>query len=48
VPLTISTIHTPATDLGYLLVKRVQSFATTGGTAFANLALESEPTDPRL
>ncbi|MGW6421294.1 3' terminal RNA ribose 2'-O-methyltransferase Hen1 [Nocardia sp. NPDC055053] len=34
--LTISTTHTPATDLGYLLVKhpdRVQSFATTGGTA---------------
>ncbi|MGW4235186.1 hypothetical protein ACWEF9_39135 [Streptomyces sp. NPDC004980] len=32
--LTISTTHTPATDLGYLLVKhpdRVQSFATTGG-----------------
>ncbi|MGH3737114.1 MAG: 3' terminal RNA ribose 2'-O-methyltransferase Hen1, partial [Micromonosporaceae bacterium] len=35
-PLTISTTHRPATDLGYLLVKhpdRVQSFATTGGTA---------------
>ncbi|GIG59316.1 3' terminal RNA ribose 2'-O-methyltransferase Hen1 [Longispora fulva] len=35
--LTISTTHTPATDLGYLLVKhpdRVQSFATTGGTAY--------------
>ncbi|MGM7648702.1 3' terminal RNA ribose 2'-O-methyltransferase Hen1 [Nocardia sp. JW2] len=34
--LTISTTHSPATDLGYLLVKhpdRVQSFATTGGTA---------------
>ncbi|MGH3738364.1 MAG: 3' terminal RNA ribose 2'-O-methyltransferase Hen1, partial [Micromonosporaceae bacterium] len=33
---TISTTHRPATDLGYLLVKhpdRVQSFATTGGTA---------------
>ncbi|MGH3657485.1 MAG: 3' terminal RNA ribose 2'-O-methyltransferase Hen1 [Micromonosporaceae bacterium] len=35
--LTISTTHTPATDLGYLLVKhpdRVQSFDTTGGTAY--------------
>lgn len=35
--LTISTTHAPATDLGYLLVKhpdRVQSFATTGGTAY--------------
>ncbi|MDT5034907.1 MAG: hypothetical protein QOE03_92 [Micromonosporaceae bacterium] len=34
--LTISTTHVPATDLGFLLVKhpdRVQSFATTGGTA---------------
>lgn len=34
--MTISTTHTPATDLGYLLVKhpdRVQSFPTTGGTA---------------
>ncbi|MGW6624719.1 3' terminal RNA ribose 2'-O-methyltransferase Hen1 [Nocardia sp. NPDC055002] len=34
--LTISTTHTPATDLGYLVVKhpdRVQSFTTTGGTA---------------
>ena len=34
--LTISTTHAPATDLGFLLVKhpdRVQSFATTGGTA---------------
>nr|WP_205864086.1 3' terminal RNA ribose 2'-O-methyltransferase Hen1 [Planosporangium mesophilum] len=35
--LTISTTHSPATDLGFLLVKhpdRVQSFATTGGTAY--------------
>ena len=35
--LTISTSHVPATDLGFLLVKhpdRVQSFATTGGTAY--------------
>jgi 3' terminal RNA ribose 2'-O-methyltransferase Hen1 len=35
--LTISTTHHPATDLGFLLVKhpdRVQSFATTGGTAY--------------
>lgn len=35
--LTISTTHSPATDLGYLLVKhpdRVQSFETTGGTAY--------------
>ncbi|MGH3712977.1 MAG: 3' terminal RNA ribose 2'-O-methyltransferase Hen1 [Micromonosporaceae bacterium] len=35
--LTISTTHQPATDLGYLLVKhpdRVQSFPTTGGTAY--------------
>jgi 3' terminal RNA ribose 2'-O-methyltransferase Hen1 len=35
--LTISTTHAPATDLGFLLVKhpgRVQSFATTGGTAY--------------
>jgi 3' terminal RNA ribose 2'-O-methyltransferase Hen1 len=35
--LTISTTHVPATDLGFLLVKhpdRVQSFATTGGTAY--------------
>jgi 3' terminal RNA ribose 2'-O-methyltransferase Hen1 len=35
--LTISTTHAPATDLGFLLVKhpdRVQSFTTTGGTAY--------------
>jgi 3' terminal RNA ribose 2'-O-methyltransferase Hen1 len=35
--LTISTTHSPATDLGFLLVKhpdRVQSFETTGGTAY--------------
>jgi 3' terminal RNA ribose 2'-O-methyltransferase Hen1 len=35
--LTISTTHSPATDLGFLLVKhpdRVQCFATTGGTAY--------------
>jgi 3' terminal RNA ribose 2'-O-methyltransferase Hen1 len=35
--LTISTTHAPATDIGFLLGKhpdRVQSFATTGGTAY--------------
>lgn len=35
--LTISTTRVPATDLGFLLVKhpdRVQSFTTTGGTAY--------------
>ncbi len=35
--LTVSTTHSPATDLGFLLVKhpdRVQSFTTTGGTAY--------------
>jgi hypothetical protein len=57
--LTITTTYQPATDLGYLLVKkpdRVHSRSLSFGEAlyrvhecvFAVLALESEPVDPRL
>ena len=43
--LTITTTHSPATDLGYLLHKNP---GRVHECVFGVLALESEPVDPRL